>query len=86
MEFQMAGLIHNIAITRQITYLYHLNKKGLTLERVTPQRLESIKTILTTQIDMLAQERPLRTPAASLHHLYGCLVPQPDVRTGPCRI
>ncbi len=60
-SFQMAGLIHNIAITRQITYLYHLNKKGLTLERVTPQRLESIKTILTTQIDMLAQERPLRT-------------------------
>ena len=60
-SFQMAGLIHNIAITRQITYLYHLNKKGLTLERITPQRLESIKTILTTQIDMLAQERPLRT-------------------------
>ena len=60
-SFQMAGLIHNIAITRHITYLYHLNKQGLTLERVTPQRLESIKTILTTQIDMLAQERPLRT-------------------------
>mgnify|MGYP000930402387 FL=1 len=60
-SFQMAGPIHNIAITRQITYLYHLNKKGLTMERVTPQRLESIKTILTTQIDMLAQERPLRT-------------------------
>ncbi len=60
-SFQMAGPIHNIAITRQVTYLYHLNKKGLTLERVTPQRLESIKTIITTQIEMLAQERPLRT-------------------------
>jgi glycosyltransferase involved in cell wall biosynthesis len=60
-SFQMAGLIHSIAITRQITYLYHLNKKGLTLERITPQRLESIKTIITTQIEMLAQERPLRT-------------------------
>jgi glycosyltransferase involved in cell wall biosynthesis len=60
-SFQMAGSIHSIAITRQITYLYHLNKEGLTLERVTPQRLESIKTILTTEIEMLAQERPLRT-------------------------
>ncbi|HRW95093.1 MAG TPA: glycosyltransferase [Bacteroidales bacterium] len=60
-SFQMAGPIHNIAINRQVTYLYHLNKKGLTLERVTPQRMESIKTILTTQIEMLAQERPLRT-------------------------
>ncbi|MFA5444880.1 MAG: glycosyltransferase family 2 protein [Bacteroidales bacterium] len=60
-SFQMASSIHNIAITRQITYLYHLNKEGLTLERVTPQRMESIKTILTTEIGMLAQERPLRT-------------------------
>ncbi len=60
-SFQMAGPIHNIAITRQITYLYHLNKQGLTLERITPRRMESIKTIITSQIEMLAQERPLRT-------------------------
>lgn len=60
-SFQMAGCVHHIAVTRQITYIYHLNKRGLTLERITPQRIESIKTILTLQIESLSRERPLRT-------------------------
>lgn len=60
-SYQMAGSIHNIAIARQITYIYHLNKQGLTLERITPQRLESIKIILILQIENLSKVRPLRT-------------------------
>ena len=60
-SYQLSALVHNIAIDRQITYIYHLNKKGLTLEPVTPQRLNSIKTIIALQIENLASERPLRT-------------------------
>jgi len=60
-SFQLSGFVHNIAVTRQVTYIYHINKKGLTMERVTPQRLNSIKTIITMQIESLSKERPLLT-------------------------
>ena len=60
-SYQLSAWVHNIAIDRQVTYIYHLNKKGLTLERVTPQRLNSIKTIISIQMESLSKERPLRT-------------------------
>ncbi|HOG24815.1 MAG TPA: glycosyltransferase family 2 protein [Bacteroidales bacterium] len=60
-SYQVSGFVDSIAITRQVTYIYHLNHKGLTMERVTPKRLDSIKTIITMQIESLSKERPLRT-------------------------
>ncbi|NLA15515.1 MAG: glycosyltransferase family 2 protein [Bacteroidales bacterium] len=59
--FTMTRYIHNMAITRQITYLYHIHKAGLTQERVTSQRIESIQTIITHQIKELSDQRPLRS-------------------------
>ncbi|MFY9116797.1 MAG: glycosyltransferase family 2 protein [Bacteroidales bacterium] len=59
--FQMAPHIHNLAVTRQVTYLYHTNTTGLSRERISTQRIDSIKTILTQQLNELVNERPLRS-------------------------
>lgn len=59
--FHIAPHIQNLAVTRQITYLYHINKTGLTQERITTQRIDSIKTIITRQLNELANTRPLRS-------------------------
>jgi len=60
-SFMLAPHMHNLAITRQITYLYHLNKTGLTRQRVTPQQIESIQSIITRQIEQLSDNRVLRS-------------------------
>ncbi len=55
-SFRMAEHLTSLAITRQITYLYHMNSSGLTLERLSSPRVDSLLTILDSQINALSPD------------------------------
>jgi glycosyltransferase involved in cell wall biosynthesis len=53
-SFRMAEHLTSLAITRQITYMYHMNSGGLTLERLSSARVDSLLAILDSQINTLS--------------------------------